>query len=220
MQRLWLSAGGGRDLTAAHAPAAAPVKPQPPRPWLHSLGTLEARYAPEASMSIACRTLTEPHSRLWWSDAIRANEQAHRRWHLGLPSLWWWGMSADDALASINRTCDRNRVSTIITTVEHELPRRAKLRKRALCIVGGLRTFGMPAVHTNLARVAREWGADVFANVHDRGDFKADPVQYVDRTDRTCGSDPMKLLLAMRRSMAKVPCLAGQLTASSPQPTW
>ena len=145
-------------MTAAHAPAAAPVKPQPLRPWaVANLGTLEARYAPEASVSVACRTLTEPHSRLWWSDAIRANEQARRLWHLGLPSVWWWGMSAHDALASINRTCDRNTVSTIITTVEHELPRRAKLRKRALCIVGGLRTFGMPAVHTNLARVAREW---------------------------------------------------------------
>ena len=130
-------------------------------------------------------------------------------------------MSADDALASINRTCERSAsVSTVITTVEHELPRRGKLRKRALCIdVGGLRTFGMPAVHTNLARVARDWQADIFANVHDRDDFKADPIQYIDGTNRTCGGDPTRLLRAMSRSMAKVPWRAGQLAASSPQPT-
>lgn len=66
-----------------------------------------------------------------------------------------------------------------------------------MCIVGGLRTFSMPAVHINLARVAREWEADVFTNVHNWEDFTAEPKQYVVSDNRTCGGDPLPLLLTM-----------------------
>ena len=66
-----------------------------------------------------------------------------------------------------------------------------------MCIVGGLRTFVMPAVHLSLARIAREWKADVFAHVHDFSDFRADPIQYVERGNRTCGRDPLPHLLEM-----------------------
>lgn len=135
-------------------------------------------------------------TRLWWTAAIKANLRESRAWYFGLPGTWWWGLSADAALNAIKNTCDRS-ITTIRVTAEQPRPRPHKIRTRAMCIVGGLRTFSMPAVHTNLARVAREWEADVFANVHNWEDFTAEPKQYVVRANKTCGNDPMPPLLAM-----------------------
>ena len=85
---------------------------------------------PDPSVSAACRGVLADRKWWWWEEQIKANQQRHRLWHRDLPGVWWWGMSADDALESLNRICNRS-VTTVITHAELPKPR-AHHRHRAM----------------------------------------------------------------------------------------
>lgn len=128
----------------------------------------------------------EQHNRRYYQVRIASNEAVGRSWTSGLPhtpgSTWWWfGMEKHQALARLDADC----ITDTTTVHTHEEVPRSKsgssseqstlhiadrTRRNALCLVGGLRSFAVPAIHRNIQRVAEDWPSDIFANVHTYGD--------------------------------------------------